>query len=79
MIATGSRYAEAALAAELARVANCGDGARNRTLFAASAALGSIVGAGALEAGHVEEALTSAAVAAGLGLTQLPAASVTHA
>lgn len=70
MIATGSRYVEAALAAELARVANCGDGARNRTLFAASAALGSIVAAGALEAGHVEEALASAAVAAGLGLAE---------
>lgn len=70
MNATSSRYVESALNAELARVASCGDGARNRTLFAASAALGSIVGAGALDAGHVEEALSAAAVAAGLALAE---------
>ncbi len=60
-------YAAAALAREVERVAQATEGTRNATLNEAAYNLGQLVGSGALAAGVVEDALTSAALAAGLG------------
>jgi hypothetical protein len=60
-------YAQRALADELAVLAGTPEGSRNDRLNQAAFALGQLVGAGALNRGQVEAALTAAAV--GIGLT----------
>ncbi|MFE3601842.1 bifunctional DNA primase/polymerase [Streptomyces sp. NPDC059142] len=61
-----SRYATAALRAELANVAGAGEGVRNWTLTRAARALGRFVASGALTRSEVEEPLRQAGLAAGL-------------
>ena len=61
------RYAEAALEAEVDRVARAPVGTRNDTLNRAAFALGRLVGAGLLEAREVAAELERAARYAGLG------------
>jgi hypothetical protein len=61
------RYADAALAAQSARVAHAVVGERNDTLYRAARSLGGLVDAGLLDRRQVYAALTGAAVAAGLG------------
>lgn len=61
-----ARYAEAALRNETTAVATAAEGQRNHVLNRAAYKLGTLVGAGALEAGQVEASLTNAATAAGL-------------
>ncbi|MFJ7998910.1 bifunctional DNA primase/polymerase [Streptomyces sp. NPDC096310] len=61
-----SRYATAALRAELANVAGAGEGVRNWTLTRAARALGRFVASGALTRSEVEEPLKQAGLAAGL-------------
>lgn len=55
-----SRYAEAALADELAAVRASQEGEQNNTLFKAAAALGGLVAVGALDRRHVFEELIAA-------------------
>ena len=62
----GSRYADAALRNEVARVARAGEGSRNAALTRAARALGRFVAAGTLTRQEVEEPLKCAADAAGL-------------
>ena len=62
-----SRRAEAALDREVARIADAGEGDRNKVLFQAAANLFEIVNTGFLAEQRVRAELTSAAVAAGLG------------
>ena len=59
-------YARAALDRECAAVANCGNGARNATLFKAAASLGALAAGGALSPQAVVNALMDAARACGL-------------
>jgi hypothetical protein len=65
------RYAEAALDAESARVAEAVTGTRNDTLNRAAFALGRLVGAGLLDEAQVRWALTAAARRAGLGRAEI--------
>ena len=58
-------YAYSALSGELARMSTAAEGTRNDTLVACARALGSLVGAGLLDRGTVEAALTRAALAPG--------------
>lgn len=60
------KYIDAAVNAEISKVATCGQGSRNDTLFRAAAALGGFVGAGALSQSFVESALSEAAASCGL-------------
>jgi hypothetical protein len=61
------RYAQAALARECGRVAQAVVGERNDTLYLAARSLGRLVALGLLGRRDVTAALTTAAVAAGLG------------
>ncbi|MFE4828361.1 bifunctional DNA primase/polymerase [Streptomyces sp. NPDC056672] len=61
-----SRYATAALRAEVANVAGAPEGVRNWTLTRAARALGRFVASGDLSRAEVEDALNSAGSAAGL-------------
>lgn len=61
------RYADAALANELAALARAQDGSRNHQLNTAAFNLGQFVAAGRLDQVHVERALYAAAVGIGLG------------
>ena len=61
------RYADAALANELATLARAQDGSRNHQLNTSAFNLGQFVAAGRLDQAHVERALSAAAVAIGLG------------
>lgn len=61
-----TRYANAALTAEVQRVLEAGEGTRNDTLVRAAFALGQLVGAGVLPDDLVTEALTAAGQAIGL-------------
>ncbi|WP_097866517.1 bifunctional DNA primase/polymerase [Streptomyces sp. rh34] len=61
-----SRYAAAALRAETAAVAGAGEGSRNWTLVRAARALGRFIPSGDLARYEVEQALSSAGLAAGL-------------
>ena len=54
------KYAEAALASEVAEVAAAPEGTRNSTLWSSSCAIGSLVGAGAVDRAAAEERLTAA-------------------
>lgn len=63
----GAGYAQAALTAELARVASAVEGGRNHALNAAAYNLGQLVAGGELDEGVVRAALTGAASAIGLG------------
>jgi hypothetical protein len=63
-------YAWAAMENECARVATTAAGSRNHRLNVAAFSLGTLVGAGALEAGVVELMLAEAARAAGLGAAE---------
>ena len=60
------RYAEAAFAAELARVATAADGTRNRILNEAAFAVGQFIGAGRLVEDTVVAGLLAAATGSGL-------------
>jgi hypothetical protein len=71
--AGSSRFAAAALEREVAAVAGAGRGERNHALNRAAFALGSLVGAGALDAATVASALASAALAAGLDRHEIAA------
>lgn len=62
-----AKYAEAALRNETAAVASAAEGQRNHVLNRAAYKLGTLVGAGVLDAGHVETTLNEAATSAGLG------------
>jgi Mrp family chromosome partitioning ATPase len=62
----GSKYAEKALADELAAVVAAAEGSRNATLNSAAFSLGQLVGGGLLDAGDVEYALVNAGLVAGL-------------
>lgn len=66
--ATGAarKYAEAALKAESARMAECEEGSRNDTLNSCAYSLGTLGGAGLLSEDAAWEALRAAALAAGL-------------
>jgi hypothetical protein len=64
--AIGAPYLRAAVAAELARVADAPEGTRNNTLNDAAFALGRFVADGRLNGAAVAEALAEAAVHAGL-------------
>jgi hypothetical protein len=66
-ITTSSRYAEVAFDAEVSAVASAPEGCRNHTTVRAAFSLGTLVGAGLLAPGDVEEALVGAARSAGLG------------
>jgi hypothetical protein len=66
-VTVGSRYAEAAFGAEVHEVEVAPEGCRNHTTVRAAFNLGTLVGAGLLSEGDVEEALVTAARAAGLG------------
>lgn len=61
-----SRYVEAIYRRELEAIRLSAPGNRNAQLFKSSASLGSLVAAGALPLGHVEESLMAAAAACGL-------------
>ncbi len=61
-----SRYASAALTAEVERVASAAEGSRNDTLNKASFAVGQLVAGGALDAESAAAALAGAAGTAGL-------------
>lgn len=61
-----SRYADAALTAEVERVAGAAEGTRNDTLNRASFAVGQLVAGGALDAESAAAALAGAAGTAGL-------------
>jgi hypothetical protein len=65
-VKTQNRYAEAALAGELERVALAANGERNDALNRAAYALGQLAGAGFLDPGEVAAALGGAALATGL-------------
>ncbi|MCW2929890.1 MAG: primase [Actinomycetia bacterium] len=71
--ATGAarRYAEAALKAEAARMRDAPDGTRNETLNQCAFSLGTLGGAGLLSEDTAFAALREAAVAAGLGETEI--------
>jgi hypothetical protein len=62
-----TRYAQAALTGEADKVRQAAEGTRNDTLNRAAYALGRFVGAGMLDRRTVEQELTAAAQAAGLG------------
>lgn len=62
----GGGYATAAVAAELQRVAAAAEGSRNSTLRDAAISLGTLVGAGVLQADDVAAQLAVAAAQAGL-------------
>lgn len=64
---TTAAYARAALQSEVGRVHLAADGDRNNTLNRAAFSLGQLVGAGLLTESEVVSALTSAALARGLG------------
>lgn len=64
------RYAAAALALEVRRVASAAPGGRNHALYCASAGLGRLVGGGYLDARAVGHELLAAALAAGLGTAE---------
>ncbi|MBB4286821.1 bifunctional DNA primase/polymerase [Roseospira goensis] len=64
--AGASRYAAAALRRECEAVAQAGPGTRNATLNAAAYSLGTLAGAGLIDPVVVAEALSRAALAAGL-------------
>jgi len=63
-------YLTAAVDAETRRVTSAPAGARNRTLYTASVALGQLVAGGALTEHHARDALTTAGRTAGLGGTE---------
>jgi hypothetical protein len=63
---SATAYAAAALRAEAETVAAAEEGARNSTLNTAAFALGTLVGAGALDRADVEQALLDAALECGL-------------
>jgi hypothetical protein len=69
--APGDRYARAALAQELARVANAPVGQRNRQLWESTRNLYNLVATGALDHHQVDQALLAAAERCGL-LTEEP-------
>ncbi|MBN1890348.1 MAG: bifunctional DNA primase/polymerase [Thermoflexales bacterium] len=60
-------YAQAALAGELAKLRAAVEGQRNDTLNTAAFSLGQLAGAGLLDRGTVENELTAAGLAVGLG------------
>jgi hypothetical protein len=64
--ATVGRYAAAAVRGEIERVRSAKPGSRNLTLFQASANLGELVGAAAIDRQAVEAALIDAATSCGL-------------
>lgn len=64
--AGASKYADAALAGELDKLARTSEGARNSQLNASAFALGQLIGAGALNRGDVESQLTNVAQLIGL-------------
>jgi hypothetical protein len=64
-------YAEAALAEEQRLVATAQPGSRNDQLNRSAFALGQLVGGGQLDQDRLERALTDAALAAGLGQTEI--------
>lgn len=66
-----SRYAEAAFAAELERVALAGEGERNQTLNRAAFSLAQLVAEGLLTPGDVAAALAGAALATGLDRVEI--------
>lgn len=68
-------YVERAYQTELSRVRSAKPGGRNLQLFKSSAALGEIVGAGALPLGHVRQSLFMAAEVCGLVSEDGPAAA----
>jgi putative DNA primase/helicase len=65
-------YVEAALAGEQQAVAKAQHSTRNHQLNSSAFALGQFVGAGLLDQGRVERALTDAAMAAGLDDIEIP-------
>ena len=69
----GNRYANAAFNGEITKVRAAGPGTRNNTLNTAALKLGGLVGAGALSEGNVRSALTSVALASGLGVAETEA------
>jgi hypothetical protein len=60
-----SKYLEAAVTAELARIANAGPGTRNNAVFEASVALGQLCASGALNINEIKGMLTHAALKVG--------------
>jgi Bifunctional DNA primase/polymerase, N-terminal len=60
-----SKYLEAAVTAELARIANAGPGTRNTAVFEASVALGQLCASGALDTNDIKGMLTHAALKVG--------------
>jgi hypothetical protein len=70
-VAHPDRYAEAALDAEVRRVAEAVSGTRNDSLNRAAFALGRLVGAGLLDESEVRWELTAAARHAGLGWAEI--------
>lgn len=60
------RYTQAAIDAEIAAVASCGQGSRNDTLYRAAFKIGTLVGAGLADGEHVTGLLEQAAHACGL-------------
>lgn len=62
----GNAWADKAMREEIARVFAAPEGTRNGELNKAAFSLGQIVAGGLLDAGHVEDRLTSAAMAIGL-------------
>lgn len=71
--ATGDRYADAALRNEVRNVATAAEGTRNDSLNRAAFSLGGLVAVGVLSRDTVEAALVEAALAAGLGETEIAA------
>src|SRR5690606_37593779 len=60
------RYAAAALADQTRRIAEAAEGGRNQALFVSATALGQLVAGGLLDEATVRDALTAAALDAGL-------------
>jgi hypothetical protein len=65
-LAPGAGYAARAIEGEVARVRTAPEGVRNDTLNRAAFSLGTLIGAGALDQIAAEDALASAAAAAGI-------------
>jgi hypothetical protein len=65
-IKTNSRYVDAAVAGELGKLATATEGTRNNTLHVAAINLGTLIGAGDLDRGFVEDRLVSVAMSIGL-------------
>jgi DNA primase RepB-like protein len=71
--AGGRRYALAALDSEVEKVANAPRGERNHTLNVAAFNLGTLLPHGEIDQGEVEDALTDAALRAGLSSNEIEA------